>query len=115
MGRSEPVRVAIVEAQTIFAYALCDMLSTDPALEVVGVAAAFSAEVLRALQPDVLVVDIDGAEIDLMATLRVCDEMRPEVRVIVLSLDQQIATVSKTGTLEELIDAVKGAAAVAAG
>jgi NarL family two-component system response regulator LiaR len=82
---SDGVRVAIVEAHTIFARALATVLDDEAGIHVVGeMPAAIGAPFAR-MQPNIVLVDIDGQTADfgeMMAHLR---EVVPGARVVVLS------------------------------
>src|ERR1700733_16083277 len=57
---TKPVRVLVVEGQALFGKALCQVLASDPEIEVVGDADSIANAPLRRLRPDLIVLDLDG-------------------------------------------------------
>lgn len=84
-----PVRVMVIEGQILFGKALCQVLSSDPMISVIGDAPSITQAPLRAQNPDVIVLDLDGHPIDFHEAMRHCREMAPNARVLVLSLNSQ--------------------------
>lgn len=58
-----PLRVLIIEKQLLFAKAVAQVLSADPDVKIVGIAAGRDASAL-AKDVDVVIIDIDTEEID---------------------------------------------------
>src|SRR5271169_1831310 len=58
-----PLRVLIIEKQMLFAKAVAQVLSADPDVKVVGIAAGRDTAVLTK-DIDVVIIDIDTEEID---------------------------------------------------
>ncbi len=127
-------RVLIVDDSAVMRQLLSDILSRDPALEVVGVAGdPFGArDKIKALSPDVLTLDVEMPRMDGLSFLEKLMRARPMPVLMVSSLTEQGAAttlralelgavdfVTKprldvlTGTLEladEIIEKVKSAA-----
>lgn len=116
---AKPVRVMVVEAQALFGKALCQVLSADAMLDVVGDAENVMSAPLKNLRPDLIVLDLDGHGADIGEALRRCREILPNSRVCVLSTHvqpevmQRCLTAGADGyivkdiTPQELIRAVK--------
>jgi len=86
---TRPIRVIVIEGQALFGKALCQVLSSDPELEVVGDAENIAAAPLRGLRPDLIVMDLDGHAVDIAEAMRKCREAVPSARVCVLSTHVQ--------------------------
>jgi DNA-binding NarL/FixJ family response regulator len=118
-----PIRVAIVEAQVLFAKALAQVFASDPGLEVAGDVATIREIPTNGQSPDIIVIDLDGDPLDFSDTMRYCRQMLPNARVVVLSLNGHAdllqrcltagaeAYVLKDITPGELVRAVKAVAA----
>jgi DNA-binding NarL/FixJ family response regulator len=79
------VRVAIVEAHTIFARALASVLGEDDGITIVGeMPAAIGAPFAR-LAPNIVLVDIDGQTADFGDVMKHLRDVVPSARVVVLS------------------------------
>lgn len=117
-----PIRVAVVEGQVLFAKALCQVLMSEPGIEVTGDAASVKDIPLNGHSPDIIVIDLDGHAMDFFDTMRHCREVAPNARVVVLSLNAHPellqrclsagaeAYVLKDVTPAELVRAVKAVA-----
>lgn len=127
-------RVLIVDDSAVMRQLLSDILSRDPALEVVGVAGDpfVARDKIKALSPDVLTLDVEMPRMDGLSFLEKLMRARPMPVLMVSSLTEQGAAttlralelgavdfVTKprldvlTGTLEladEIIEKVKSAA-----
>ena len=79
------VRVMLIEWQTLFAKALAQALSSDDGLKVVGDARTVADVQLGTLQPDVVMIDLDGDTVDIAEAIRQCREQVPQAAVCVLS------------------------------
>ncbi len=90
------IRVLIVDDSALVRQLLTEMLSSDPAIEVVGVAAdPFAArEKIKRLDPDVLTLDIEMPKMDGLAFLEKIMTLRPMPVVMVSSLTQKGADVT---------------------
>lgn len=127
-------RVLIIDDSAVMRQLLSDILSRDPALEVVGVAGDpfVARDKIKALSPDVLTLDVEMPRMDGLSFLEKLMRARPMPVLMVSSLTEQGAAttlralelgavdfVTKprldvlTGTLEladEIIEKVKSAA-----
>ncbi len=122
-NQAAPVRVLVIEGQVLFAKALCQVLSADPDVAILGDAARVTDAPLAKLKPDIIVIDLDGHGLDFQDTMRHCREEAPNARVCVLSINTQgevlqrclslgaDAYILKDITPTELVRAVKSVAA----
>jgi two-component system chemotaxis response regulator CheB len=94
------IRVLIVDDSSLVRRLLTDILSSDPAIEVVGTAGdAYAArDKIKALNPDVLTLDVEMPKMDGVTFLRNLMRLRPMPVVMVSSLTEQGASI----TLEAL-------------
>jgi two-component system chemotaxis response regulator CheB len=90
------IRVLIVDDSSLIRRLLTDMLSTDPAIEVVGTAGdAYAArEKIKALNPDVLTLDVEMPKMDGVTFLRNLMRLRPMPVVMVSSLTEHGASIT---------------------
>lgn len=93
-------RVLIIDDSALIRQLLTDILSSDPALEVVGSAAdpLIAREKIKQLNPDVLTLDVEMPKMDGVTFLRNLMRLRPMPVVMVSSLTEQGAEI----TLEAL-------------
>jgi len=97
MTRSgQPVRVLIVDDSALIRKLLDMLLSSDPAIEVVGTAAdPFEArERIKALDPDVVTLDIEMPRMDGLSFLQKIMTLRPMPVVMISTLTQANADVT---------------------
>lgn len=97
------IRVLIADDHKLVRQGLRFLLSQEPGIEVAGEAAdgIVALETIRALRPDVVLLDLFMPRMDGMAVLRAIGEERLTVSVLVLTSSQDD---------EHLIDAVKAGA-----
>ena len=90
------IRVLIVDDSALVRRLLTDMLSDDPAIEVLGTAAdAYAArEKIKALNPDVLTLDVEMPKMDGLTFLRNLMRLRPMPVIMVSSLTEQGASIT---------------------
>ncbi len=81
-----PVRVAIIEAQTLFANALEAILGEDDFFTVVADLRSLDAIRLEGATPDIVVIDLDGQPTDLAQTIGVAREKVAGARVCALTI-----------------------------
>jgi len=90
------IRVLIVDDSALVRSILTDMLSSDPAIEVVGSAsdAHIAREKIKQLNPDVLTLDVEMPRMDGLTFLRNLMRLRPMPVVMVSSLTERGADVT---------------------
>ena len=116
-----PVRVLVVDDHAIVRKGICALLATEQGIEVVGEASNGREAVAqtKALQPDVILMDIVMPEMDVLEAIRHIIEYQPETRILVLtsfaSMDMILPAI-KAGALgyllkdsgpEELVQAIE--------
>ena len=111
------LRVFIIEKQMLFGTAIAQILSSDPSINVVGIAADREGAHLSSIKPDVVVIDIDTDEVD--ATVDLVRAASPETRICLLSMYTQPEVMQrclsagadgyivKDSSLQELAAAIK--------
>ncbi len=97
---SRPIRVLVIDDSALVRKLLTEILETDPGIEVVGTAMDpyVAREKIKALNPDVLTLDVEMPRMDGITFLRNIMRLRPMPVVMVSSLTQNGADV----TLEAL-------------
>ena len=124
MSADGPVRVLVVDDQTLFREALTTLLEVRDEVEVVGAAGdgAQALELVSSLQPDVVLMDLRMPVLDGVATTRRLRVEHPEVRVLVLTTfdgDDEVFPALRAGavgyllkdaTASRLVEAVLAAA-----
>jgi two-component system, chemotaxis family, protein-glutamate methylesterase/glutaminase len=90
------IRVLIVDDSALVRSLLTDILSGDPAIEVVGVAsdAHVAREKIKQLNPDVLTLDVEMPKMDGITFLKNLMRLRPMPVVMVSSLTERGADVT---------------------
>src|SRR5579871_4892239 len=90
------IRVLIVDDSALVRSILTDILRADPGIEVVGVAsdAHIAREKIKALNPDVLTLDVEMPKMDGLTFLRNLMRLRPMPVVMVSSLTERGADVT---------------------
>lgn len=88
-------RTLIVESQALFAKALAQMLAADPSIQVVGDADSITEAHVRATQPDLIIIDIDGGQFDLVEAVQTCRNISPKVRICALSSQLQVEVLQR--------------------
>ena len=83
---TKAIRVVVIEGQTLFAKALCQVLSADEDLKVVADARSIADVRLTALQPDLIIIDLDGHPLEITDAVRQCRDQVPQAAVCVLSI-----------------------------
>jgi two-component system chemotaxis response regulator CheB len=99
-GNNSPIRVLIVDDSALIRNLLTSVLSDDPEIEVVGTAADpyVARDRIKALNPDVITLDVEMPRMDGVTFLRKIMALRPTPVVMVSTLTQAGADV----TLEAL-------------
>lgn len=87
--QARPIRVLLVDDQPLFRYALADLIAEQADLEVVGQAenGVQAVEQASALLPDIVVLDIEMPVMDGVEAARLIRERLPQVRVVMLTVD----------------------------
>lgn len=90
-SRSAPVRVLIVDDSAVMRQLLASLLSDDPEIEVVGTAADphIARERIKALNPDVVTLDIEMPHMDGLTFLRKIMRLRPMPVIMISTLTQR--------------------------
>ena len=124
MRSDRPVRVLVVDDQTLFREALTTLLEACDEVEVLGAAAdgVQALEMAALLRPDVVLMDLRMPVLDGVATTRRMRVEHPEVRVLVLTTfdgDDEVFPALRAGaigyllkdaTAPRLVEAVQAAA-----
>ena len=84
------IRVLVVDDHVVFSDALATILGTEPEIEVVGKGGTVREAInsARALQPDVVLLDVhmpDGSGIEAVAAIK---KDRPQTQVVILTSDE---------------------------
>jgi DNA-binding NarL/FixJ family response regulator len=116
---SEPIRVMLVDDQTLFRESLSVLLAAQPGLEVVGEAAdgAEALERVAALRPAVVLMDLRMPVLDGVAATRQLRAAFPAIQVIALTTfddDADVFAALGAGALGYLLKDVSGDTLVAA-
>jgi DNA-binding NarL/FixJ family response regulator len=86
-----PIRVLLVDDDELMRAGLAAVLSSDPGIEVVGQASTggLALERVRAVQPDVVLMDVRMPDLNGIAATRRLLAAAPEVKVIILTTFEQ--------------------------
>jgi DNA-binding NarL/FixJ family response regulator len=118
------IRVLVVDDHAVFSDALATILRTEPDVEVVGKGGTVreAIDAARALQPDVVLLDVhmpDGSGIQAVAAIK---KDRPQTQVVILTSDEDEAVLrsavqagvtgylSKHESAAQVVQAVRSAA-----
>lgn len=95
--RSDPVRVAIAEDHALVAEALSTMFSLVDGFEVVGhvTSGDEAVELAERLRPDVFLMDVALVGLNGLEATRLITERTPSVRVLVLTMHDDVPTVTR--------------------
>ena len=124
MSADRPVRVLVVDDQTLFREALTTLLGVRDEVEVVGAVGdgAQALEAVALLRPDVVLMDLRMPVLDGVETTRRLAVEHPDVRVLVLTTfdgDDEVFPALRAGavgyllkdaTASRLVEAVQAAA-----
>lgn len=90
-GDAPPIRVLVVDDSALVRSILCDVLASDPAIEVVGSAgdAHIAREKIKKFNPDVLTLDIEMPKMDGLTFLQNLMRLRPMPVIMVSSLTER--------------------------
>jgi DNA-binding NarL/FixJ family response regulator len=118
---ADPIRILVADDHPVVRDGLVAILSTQPDFEIVGEAGTGLEAVERAvaLQPDVMLLDLEMPELDGVEVLRRLSQINPNVRVIVFTAfdtDERILGAVQAGAQgyllkgsprKELFDAIR--------
>lgn len=92
------IRVLIVDDAVVIRKLLTDLLSEDPAIEIVSTAAngKIALDRVKQFTPDIIILDIEMPEMDGIETLRFLHQLYPKIPVIMFS------TLTKRGGMATL-------------
>jgi DNA-binding NarL/FixJ family response regulator len=82
-------RVLVIAGQGIFAKALCQLLSMDAELEILGDFADIAKAPIKEFEPDLIVLDVDGQVTKMEDAIAICRRDLPQVRLCLLSAQLQ--------------------------
>jgi two-component system chemotaxis response regulator CheB len=96
MSASPKIRVMVVDDSALVRQILCDVLSSDPAIEVVATAgdAHIAREKIKKFNPDVLTLDVEMPKMDGLTFLANLMRLRPMPVVMVSSLTERGADIT---------------------
>lgn len=88
---AEPIRVLLVDDDELMRAGLAAVLSSDPAIKVVGQASTgrLALERVRAVRPDLVLMDVRMPDLDGIAATRRLLATAPGVKVIILTTFEQ--------------------------
>ena len=99
---AEPIRIVVTDDHPVVREGLVAILGTQPDFTVVGDAAGGPAtlELVRALRPDIVLLDLEMPEMDGVETLRQLQRVTPTPRVIIFTAfdtDDRILSAVRAG------------------
>ena len=108
---TEPIRIVVADDHPVVRDGLTAMLNTQPDLEVVGEAGTGrdAVEQVTALEPDVVLLDLEMPELDGVEALQQMRHSNPRVRVIVFTAfdtDERILGAVQAGAQGYLLKGV---------
>src|SRR5262245_57462233 len=123
-----PVRLAIIDGQTLIRYGLRELIARNPDIEIVAECecAGDAPQVIAATQPDVVTVDVTLPDGDGLQLARQMRDSYADLGIVILTSKQEddvlfraletgvSAFVTKTAPVEEVIAAIRHAAVAAA-
>jgi two-component system, chemotaxis family, protein-glutamate methylesterase/glutaminase len=96
MSAAQRIRVLVIDDSALVRQILCDVLRSDPAIEVVGAAgdAHIAREKIKKLNPDVLTLDVEMPKMDGLTFLSNLMRLHPMPVVMVSSLTERGADIT---------------------
>ncbi|MGH7706383.1 MAG: response regulator transcription factor [Vulcanimicrobiaceae bacterium] len=88
-------RVLVVEAQALFAHALCAVMAKEPGIEIVGEMRAIAPAEIKRRQPTVVLFDADGQPLDVADGVNLCRAAVADVAVCVLSMRAAVESMQR--------------------
>ena len=85
-----PTRVLLVDDQALFRRAICTLISEQPDFQVVGEATNGQEAIdrARALQPDLIVMDVEMPVMNGVEAVRILRDTMPQVKIVVLTVSE---------------------------
>jgi DNA-binding NarL/FixJ family response regulator len=122
-----PIRIVVVDGHTLTRYGFRELVAQQPDMEIVAECdrAAEAADVLAALRPDVVTVDVSLPDADGLQLARELRDHYPELGIVILTSKDQddvlfraletgvSAFVPKTAPVSELLGAIRHASVAA--
>ena len=119
-----PIQIIIADDHKVVAQGLKALLESEPGFQVSNIASSGAAllEIMATSKPDLVILDVNMAGMDGIATLRKLREIYPDLAVLMLSTHSEIGIVSasfengargymlKSSAPDELFDAIRKAA-----
>src|SRR5689334_16427353 len=101
LSATPPVRVVVIDDSAVIRKVLTDILSADPAVEVVATApnGKIGLERIASAKPDIVIMDIEMPVMDGLTTLRQLRPRFPDLPVLMFST---LTTRGGTATLDAL-------------
>lgn len=84
--RTDTIRLYIIESQALFAKALCQVFSSDLAIEITGDSQIVNEATVLKARPDVVLLDVDGGSMAMMDVIATVRAILPKTRVCVLTM-----------------------------
>jgi two-component system, NarL family, response regulator DesR len=118
-----PIRLVVVQDETLYRGALAAVLRTQPDLNVVAELAKWGDVTTLLVPPDVALLDLDGTEDPLRAATAIC-AARPQTRVLILidadrhdllarvapEIADRVGFVTRRASVEHLLSALRSLA-----
>jgi len=104
----ETIRVLVADDHHVVRKALCNLIASEPDMEIVGEAAngLEAVQQMHSLQPDVLLLDLAMPELDGLEAIRQIKEEESDARILVLTSfgeDKKIFAAIKAGAMGYLL------------
>lgn len=84
-GTASRTRVLVIEGQLLFRKALCQLLSTEGEIDVIGDAPVLDVPTIQNIEADVVIIDLDGLSADIDDVLRMTTPHLRGARICVLT------------------------------
>ena len=122
-----PIRLAIVESHALIRYGLRELIARNPDIEIVAecISMAEASPMLRAIVPDVVIVDVSLPDGDGLRLARELRDRRADLGIVILTLQGEddvlfraletgaSAFVARTAPVEEVLGAIRHSAVAA--
>jgi two-component system nitrate/nitrite response regulator NarL len=89
-GRSDPIRILLVDDQPLFRRAIATLIEEQPEFDVVGEAAdgQEAIEKAHALAPDLIVMDVEMPVMNGVEAVRILRDQLPAIKIVVLTVSE---------------------------